>query len=50
MNPITPSGTRDARDLDPIGPPPDLDGLAHRIGQGRHLAQARRHLLDARVR
>ncbi len=39
-----------ARDLEAVGPAPGLHGLAHRIGQRGDLAQARRHLLDARSR
>ena len=40
-------GHAHARDLEAVGPAPRLHRLAHGIGQGRDLAQARRHLLDA---
>ena len=36
----------DPRDLHPVGAPPCLGGLSHRIGEGGDLAKPRRHLLD----
>ena len=37
-------------DHQPVGPGPAFDDLPHRVGQGRHLEQARSHACDARVR
>ena len=49
MKPITPKGTRTRAISIPLGRRQDLHRLPHRIGERGHLAQAGRHLLDARV-